>query len=116
MPGRGRPRLLGPGERRRGRELWAQGCTLQRIGAELGCSKVTVRRELLWRSEARQGRVSWEPGGNRLRFGDREEISRGLVVGETFTAIAARLGRPVSAVSREVAANGGRRKYRAVGG
>jgi IS30 family transposase len=81
----------------------------------LGCSKVTVRRELLWRSEAREGRVSWEPGGNRLRFADREEISRGLVVGETFAAIAARLGRPVSAVSREVKANGGRRSYRAAG-
>jgi IS30 family transposase len=44
---------------------------------------------------------------------DREEISLGLHGAETFTAIAARVGRAVSSVSREVAANGGRGGYRA---
>ena len=44
---------------------------------------------------------------------DREEISIGLHTGESFTAIAARLQRAVSTVSREVAANGGRGGYRA---
>ena len=44
---------------------------------------------------------------------DREEISIGLRTGESFTAIAARLQRAVSTVSREVAANGGRSGYRA---
>jgi IS30 family transposase len=38
----------------------------------------------------------------------------GLAGGETFSSIAARLGRSVSTVSREVAANGGRSGYRAV--
>ena len=48
------------------------------------------------------------PGGNRLELAEREEISPGLARGESFTALAARLGRAVSTVSREVAANGGR--------
>jgi len=44
---------------------------------------------------------------------DREEITLGLHAGESFTVIAARLGKAVSTVSREVAANGGRSSYRA---
>jgi IS30 family transposase len=44
---------------------------------------------------------------------DREEITIGLHAGQSFTAIAARLGKAVSTVSREVAANGGRPGYRA---
>ena len=49
----------------------------------------------------------------RLSLAEREEISRGLMADETCCAIASRLGRAVSTVSREVAANGGRRRYRA---
>jgi IS30 family transposase len=49
----------------------------------------------------------------RLSLREREEISRGLVGGATFAAIAAGVGRSPSTVSREVAANGGRRRYRA---
>jgi IS30 family transposase len=44
---------------------------------------------------------------------EREEISLGVRAGESFTAIAARLGRAVSTVSREVAGNGGLDDYRA---
>jgi IS30 family transposase len=49
-----------------------------------------------------------------LSFEDREEISRQLVAKATFRAIATGLGRAVSTISREVAANGGRLAYRAV--
>jgi IS30 family transposase len=46
-------------------------------------------------------------------MGEREEISRGVASGESYRQIAARLGRVPSTVSREVARNGGRGRYRA---
>jgi transposase, IS30 family len=52
-------------------------------------------------------------GPGRLSLADREEISLGLRAGDSFTAIAVRLGKAVSTVSREVAGNGGRHDYRA---
>src|SRR3954452_10560036 len=48
-----------------------------------------------------------------LSLAEREEISRGLAAGESLRAIAARLGRAASSVSREVDRNGGPRNYRA---
>ena len=52
-------------------------------------------------------------GSGRLSFAEREEISRGLAAGDSLRRIAARLGRSASTVSREVAGNGGPRRYRA---
>jgi IS30 family transposase len=49
----------------------------------------------------------------RLSLTEREEISRGLAGGESLRSIAGRLGRAPSTISREVTANGGRRRYRA---
>jgi IS30 family transposase len=49
----------------------------------------------------------------RLSSAEREEISRGLGTGQSFRQISVRIGRAASTVSREVAANGGRRRYRA---
>jgi IS30 family transposase len=48
-----------------------------------------------------------------LRFGEREEISRGLAAGDSLRAIASRLNRAASTISQEVARHGGRRRYRA---
>jgi IS30 family transposase len=45
---------------------------------------------------------------------EREEISRGLSAGLAIRTIAAQLGRAPSTISREVNANGGRRRYRAL--
>jgi IS30 family transposase len=50
----------------------------------------------------------------RLRFEEREEISRGLAAGLSLRAIAAQLGRSPSTISREIAAHGGLRGYRAL--
>jgi transposase, IS30 family len=58
-------------------------------------------------------RDGWVPGPGRLTLADREEITLGLRGGESFTVIAARLGKAVSTVWREVAVNGGRDGYRA---
>src|ERR1700675_1329076 len=49
----------------------------------------------------------------RLSLAEREEISRGLVAGESYRSISRRLGRAPSTVSREVRANKGRARYRA---
>ncbi|MFD7629780.1 helix-turn-helix domain-containing protein [Streptomyces sp. NPDC059851] len=44
---------------------------------------------------------------------EREEISRGLAAGESARQLAKRLGRSPSTISREIARNGGRNRYRA---
>lgn len=49
----------------------------------------------------------------RLSNHEREEISRGLAVGETHTLIARKLGRATSTVSREISRNSGTSVYRA---
>jgi len=49
-----------------------------------------------------------------LTLVEREEISRGIVAGQSIRAIARTLGRAPSTVSREVRRNGGNARYRAV--
>jgi IS30 family transposase len=49
----------------------------------------------------------------RLSLAEREEISRGLLAGESCRAIAIRLNRSSSTISREIAMGGGRQTYRA---
>ena len=70
----------------------------------------------MFRVLARSGGIAPRRGTRsrwRLSAAEREEISRGLRGGESFRRIAIGLGRPTSTVSREVAGNGGRRRYRA---
>jgi transposase, IS30 family len=58
-----------------------------------------------------------EPGSERdrrLRLEERIDIQLGIALGLSFTTIAAGLGRVASTVSREVGANGGPKRYRAV--
>src|SRR5271155_4878313 len=51
-----------------------------------------------------------------LRLEEREEISRGIVVGRSMRRIAQSLGRSPSTVSREIKRNGGCSAYPASGG
>ena len=48
-----------------------------------------------------------------LSLAEREEISRGLVLGLSVRSIAKGLSRPPSTISREINRNGGRKAYRA---
>ena len=88
-------------QRRLALRLRARGWLLREIGAQLDCSHETVRQVLLGR--IRPGRPDvWSPASGRLSLADREEISLGLRAGETFTAIAKRLGRADSSGSTNV--------------
>jgi IS30 family transposase len=93
--------------------LRARGLTLKEVGRQVSCDPREVHR-LSRHGRRRPPRpYGWQPGPGRLGLADREEISLGLGAGESFTAIAGRLGRAVSSVSREVGVNGGRDGYRA---
>jgi len=89
----------------------AAGETIMSVAAVMDRTKRTVQRVL-----RRSGGIPPRPTRRstlHLSVAEREEISRGLRAGESLRGIAARLGRAASSVSREVRANGGRRRYRA---
>jgi IS30 family transposase len=95
--------------------LRARGLKLKDVARAVGTS-ITVVHRGVHRGYVRPGLGdAWRPGPGRLGLEDREEITVGLARGETFSAIAARLHKSPSTVSREVAANGGRDNYRAWG-
>jgi IS30 family transposase len=98
-------------ERWRIAELSAQGWTTRLISKEVGRGRYAVAKHLRLMRQP----VVEEPVRSRLRLSltEREEISRGLAGGESLRAIARCLGRSTSTISREVAANGGSRRYRA---
>lgn len=92
-------------------ERWARGESIQLIARKL-CSTPHAVRAVL----ARHGGVrpsARARGTQQLTAAEREEISRGIAAGLSSRAIAAALGRAPSTVSREIARNGGQRRYRA---
>ena len=100
-------------QRQLARRLDAKGLSLREIGRQVGCSHEVVRTVVRRESKRPVRSDPWQPGPGRLALPDREEISLGLREGASFTAIASRLGKAVSTISREVARNGGRTGYRA---
>ncbi len=96
-------------------EIWDRfeaGESQRSISRRLGRSPSSIRSHLLG-SGFRRPLPGPEWSALRLSLTEREEISRGLATGESLRGIAAQLGRAASTVSREVASNGGRHKYRA---
>ena len=91
---------------------WRSGQAVKVLARQMRCNPSTVR-DLLKRTGGIRPlpRRRWEL---RLSLDEREEISRGLAAGDSLRTIAGRLGRAPSTISRDVAANGGRRRYRAL--
>ena len=82
------------------------GETFVKVAAAIGCSTKSIQRLLDVRPRAtRKTRVR---SARRLSLAEREELSRGLVLGHSFRRVAQTLGRATSTVSREVNANGRR--------
>ena len=90
---------------------WKAGQSLHDIGRAYGKPHPSIRCVLL-------------PGGGiapaarrrsrlALTLGEREDISRGIASGLSIRAMAGRLGRAASTVSREITRHGGRAAYRA---
>lgn len=92
-------------------DRWKRGETLVEIGRALGRSTGNVHTMVQASGGIAPAMRKRRDGG--LRPDEREEISRGLIAGLTYSAIAMRLGRAVSTISREVHRNGGRDRYRA---
>jgi len=80
------------------KHLGRQNSSLRKFIADAGGKRPTLR----------------ERSALRLSLEEREEISRGLAAGLSIREIAAVTGRAPSTICREVSANGGRSKYRAL--
>src|SRR5262245_30903718 len=98
-------------ERRRIAELVAGGVPPWKLLLEVNRSRHAIGRAVV--ALCRPARREPQRSALRLSLAEREEISRGLAAGQSVRAIARGVGRPASAVCREVAANGGRERYRA---
>ncbi len=92
-------------------DRWEQGDSFHSIARLFDRGHSSVRRVL-----GESGGIR-PPQRSRSRLAltmcEREEISRGVVAGQSLRSIAASLGRAPSTVSRELKRNGGRRDYRA---
>ncbi len=104
-------RRLTDAERLEVRRLVGSGQPYRVAASAVGTTERTIRR--LLRTTGGLPPRQRERSALRLSVAEREEISRALLVGSSLRAIAAGLGRAPSTVTREVARNGGRRRYRA---
>ena len=92
-------------------DRWQKGETLNEIGRHFGRRHTSIQNIL---SKAGGIRPPKRKRSSRsLSLSEREEISRGIVVGRSLRSIAAELGRAPSTISREIRRNHGRRRYRA---
>jgi IS30 family transposase len=98
-----------------GKTIWDMreaGVPVKRIAKHLDRQNSSLRRFIADHGGTRP--TARERSELRLSLAEREEISRGLAAGLSIRAIAGGPERSPSTVCREVNANGGRRKYRAL--
>lgn len=92
-------------------QRWKEGQSLSEIGIALGKHAGSIHGVLS--SNGGIFRASRRRSDLALTLSEREEISRGISSGESIRQIALRLERAPSSISREIARNGGQKKYRA---
>ena len=92
-------------------DRWQAGDSLHEIARLLDRSHGTVAGQISKTGGIRPADRS--RSSRSLSLAEREEISRGIVIGLSSRAIASQLGRAPSTVSREIHRNGGRDSYRA---
>jgi IS30 family transposase len=88
------------------------GVPVKRIARHLGRQNSSLRKFIAGAGGTRP--TARERSDLRLSLEECEEISRGLAAGYSIRAIGEALGRSPSTVCREVNANGGPKKYRAL--
>ena len=108
----GNPRRLSQADRAQVERLIRAGETYATAATTVGCSEKSVQRYMALTGGLKSRLKERSP--LHLSLAHREDVSRGLVAGDSRRAIATRLGRSPSTISREVAKNGGRDEYRAV--
>jgi IS30 family transposase len=90
------------------------GETQPQVARRLGVTTRTVRRVLRAAGGAPSRRSRRRPRpALRLSLSEREEIRAGIAAGDSFRAIAGRIQRAPSTISREVGGLAGRERYRA---
>ena len=93
-------------------ERWRRGEQMKSIGRELCKPSSSIFNHI--RSTGGFTPIVRSRAILSLSLAEREEISRGLVRGQSVRAIARGLKRAASTISREVSRNGGTSRYRAV--
>ena len=107
----GNARRLSQADRARIESLIQGGATFDVAAAAVGCSTKSIQRYLALTGGLKSRRKVRSP--LRLSLAEREELSRGLLDGESLRAIARRLNRAASTISRELQRTGSRASYRA---
>jgi IS30 family transposase len=105
-----RYRGLRPDQRYEHWRRWREGQTLTEIAEALGKQPSSVFGTI--RASGGYSPRERTRSERHLTRADREEITRGLAAGDSLRAIASRLDRSPSTMSREVSRNGGRERYR----
>src|SRR3954471_19313586 len=95
------------------RLIWS-GETFETAAAAVGCSTKSIQRFLALTGGLKRRLKERSP--RRLSLAEREEISRGLTAGDSRRAIARRLHRAPSTISRDVAWRGSPRGRPPAGG